>query len=69
MAVCMKYKHLGSIDFFSFMCLKETEKINRICLGIVEKGRQSPSACELADIFCFDKTTTMPFLLQTTLNH
>lgn len=40
MAVCMKYKCLDSIDFFSFMCLKETEKINGICLGIVRKGSQ-----------------------------
>lgn len=37
MAVCMKYKHLDSVYFFSFMCLKETEKINGICLEVVRK--------------------------------
>lgn len=38
MAVYMKYRHLDSVYFFSFMCLKETEIINGICLGIVRKG-------------------------------
>lgn len=44
--MCMKYQHLESADFFSFMCLKETEKINGIS--------KSPTICKLANMFCFD---------------
>lgn len=66
MAVCMTYKHLGSTCFFSFMCLKETEKINGICLGIVGEGRQCPSIYELRAgkyVFVFTKRLQYSFTL------
>lgn len=51
----MKYKHLDSIYFLSFMCVKETEKINGIYLGVDGKCRQRPSTYELASMFVLTK--------------
>lgn len=41
--MCMKYKHLDSVDYlvwlFCFVCLQKAEKMNGIYLGIAGKGR------------------------------
>ena len=49
----MKYKHLDSTDIFSFMCLKETEKINVKSLEIVVRARQRPSSYMTRGIVLF----------------
>lgn len=65
----MKYKHLDTTWFFSFMCLKETEKMNEIYLGIVGRGRQCVSTNELENRFCFDKEVAMLCVLYQILGY